>query len=607
MKNIFLLLFISIFSVIASAQNVKFTATISKNPISVGERAQVVFTINDAGSNFRAPDFAGLKVLSGPNQSTSMSIVNGSMSRELSYSFFVEATKEGSFEINPATITVNGKQFKSNSLKIEVMPETQAQKQRRQQEEDQKRTLNEQAQKVISDNLFVKLVVNKTNVFMGEQILATYYIYVHPELNLVNLEGDKLPTFNGFWTQEIDVGRLQFDRDVVNGVAYNKAVVKKVILFPQRSGKLEVEPYGFKFTARLQVSSGRKSRDPFEGFFSSGNYKDFEYTTKTNTAIINVNPLPENAPISFNGAVGDFKMEAWFDKTISVQNDPFTLKVKISGKGNLQLIEPLNLNFPPGFEAYEPKSTDNINISATGVTGSKTFEYLIMPRNQGKYDVGPVEFAYFDLDSKKYKILSSDKFSLTVNKGDGKDDGNFVSGIRKEDIELLGSDINYIKTKRNLSNGSCNFFGSSLFYVLTILPLLSFLLLIVFIQKIDKNSSDTKIVKNRKANKIAKQRLSKAKAFMNSGENAKFYEELTRALWGYSGDKLSIETSLLNKDLLKEKLINLKINEGIIDNFLNTIDECEFARYAPSQYSESLEKLYETAVNSIMEIEGALK
>lgn len=592
---------------ILNAQDTKFTATISKNPISVGERAQIIFSVNDAGSNFRAPDFAGLRILSGPNQSTSMSIVNGNMTREYSFSFFVEATKEGTYNINPATVTVNGKQIKSNSLKIEVMPETQAQKLRREQQEDDKKTLNEQAEKVIADNLFVKLSVNKSDVYVGEQVVATYVIYVHPELNLVNLEGDKLPSFNGFWTQEIDIGKLQFERDVLNGVPYNKAIVKKVILFPQRSGKLEVEPYGFKFTARLRVSGGSRSRDPFEGFFGSSNYKDFEYTTQTNSSIINVKELPANAPASFINAVGDLKMEAWFDKTVSVQNDPFTLKVKISGKGNLQLMEPLQINFPPGFEAYEPKIADNINVSASGVTGNKTFEYLIMPRNEGKYDVGPIEFTYFDLESGNYKTLNSDKFQLTVNKGDGDEGGSFVSGIKKEDVELLGSDIRFIKTNANISKDECDFFASINFIILSLLPIFAFIALIIFKQKQDKDSSDINLVKNRKANKMARQRLSKAKSFMTSGDKNKFYEELTKALWGYAGDKLSIATSLLNKDNLKEKLIEYKVADELANEFISTINECEFARYAPDSNAEATNSIYEKSVKVITEIEGALK
>lgn len=603
----YVIIFFAIFISLVNAQEPRFTATISKNPISVGERAQIIFSVNDAGSNFRAPDFAGLRILSGPNQSTSMSIVNGNMSREYSFSFFVEATKEGTYHINPATVTVNGKQIKSNSLKIEVMPETQAQKLRREQQENEKKTLNQQAEKVISDNLFVKLSVNKTNAYVGEQLVATYVIYVHPELNLVNLEGDKLPSFNGFWTQEIDIGKLQFERDVLNGVPYNKAIVKKVILFPQRSGKLEVEPYGFKFTARLRVSGGSRSRDPFEGFFGSSNYKDFEYTTQTNTAVINVKELPANAPPSFTNAVGDLKMEAWFDKTVSVQNDPFTLKVKVSGNGNLQLLEPLALDFPPGFEAYEPKIADNINVSASGVTGSKTFEYLIMPRNEGKYDIGPIEFSYFDLGSGQYKTIASEKFQLTVNKGDGDAGSTFVSGIKKEDVELLGSDIRFIKTNANISKDKCDFFGSANFIILSILPILAFVALIIFKQKQDKDSSNLSLVKNRKANKMARQRLSKAKSFMNSGDKNKFYEELTKALWGYASDKLSIETSLLNKDNLKDKLLGYKVSEEIADEFLNTINECEFARYAPDSNAEATNSIYEKSVKVITDIEGALK
>ena len=607
MKTI-LILFLSLIltGTATFAQDVEFTASISKNPLSKGERAQITYRLNDAGSNFRAPDFSGFRILSGPSQSTSTRIINNNMSREYSFSYVVEPLKDGIIEISPATITVNGKQIKSNSLRIQVLPETQAQKQRREQEEQREQSLDDQAKQILSKNLYARLNVNKSTVYEGEQIVATYTIYKNPDIRLVNLEHSKLPTFNGFWTQEIDIGELRFEYEIVDGVRFEKAVIKKVVLFPQRSGKLEIDPYEFKFTARLQVNSGGRSRDPFDSFFGR-NYRDFDYSARSNTAAINVKALPENPPLSFNGAVGDLKMEAWFDKTESVQNDPFTLRVKISGKGNLQLIQALNIEVPPGFESYEPKSSDNINVGVGGVTGSKTFEYLLMPRNEGTYEIEPIEYSYFDLAKEEYVTLSSDKFTLTVKKGKGDDGSSYVSGIRKEDVELLGSDIRYIKTNGNISKGTCGFFGSAMFYIFSILPLILFAALIVMVKKKHKTSANVKLVRNKKANKIAKKRLASAKSYMSSGDRNKFYEELTKALWGYAGDKLGIVTSELNKDTLMQKMLQYNISEEKINNFIGTLDKCEFARYAPSSSDTMPEEIYNEAVNTIMDIEGALK
>lgn len=606
MKRIIPLIFITLllFTFAINAQE-KFTATLSKNPVSIGERIQVTFTLNTRGSNFRAPDFRGFRILSGPNQSSSMRIVNGVSSQEFSFSYLIEPRKEGTFKISPATITVNGRQLKSNALQVEVMPESQAQKQRREAEENRKQSINEQAEQIISENLFVKLKVNKNNVYQGEQITATYNLYVHPQLNLVNLESDQLPVFNGFWTQEIDIGRLQFEQEILNGVTFRKAVVKKVILFPQRSGELSVDPYGFKFTARLNVNSQR-SNDPFESFFGR-NYRDFEYSTQTNAAKINVKPLPENAPMSFTGAVGDLKMEAWFDKTESVQNDPFTLKIKISGKGNLQLIEPIVLNLPPGFEAFEPKSSDNINVSASGVNGSKTFEYLIIPRNKGKYNIGPIEFTYFDLSEKKYKTINSELFELTVKEGDGDSGSGFVSGILKEDVELLGSDIRYIKTNTKIEKSKCKFLRSPFFYIISLLPIALFAGLILLRSKQQKENANIALVKNKRANKIAKKRLASANGFMKTDEKNKFYEELTKALWGYASDKLGIPVSELTKDSLSAKMLEFNINDEKVKAFINILDECEFARYAPGKDQGTLENAYNQAVKAITDIEGELK
>ncbi|MBX3043365.1 MAG: protein BatD [Candidatus Kapabacteria bacterium] len=610
MKNITLaLILIFAGTFIAIAQD--FDATVSKNPVTVGERFQVTFTLNIEGSNFKAPDFKGFTVMSGPSQSQNIQIINGAMKRSLAFSYVLAADKTGEFTIGSATITSDGNTLKSNTVLVKVLPETDVQKQRRQQELDQEKALGDQAMQILKDNIFVKLSVSKRDVYQGEQITATYKLFIHPELNIVQINPSKIPSFNGFWTQELNIDKVNWQREIVNGVPFNAAVIKQVVLFPQRSGQLSIEPYEFDIIARLKVQSRRRN-DPFSSFFDDpffgGSYRDFPYKPKSESSSINVKSLPGNQPDNFAGAVGNLGMDAWLDKSSVKAGEPLTLKVKISGRGNMKLIEPLKVNFPPDFEVYDPKTIDNISVSAGGVTGNITYEYLFIPRNAGTYKIEPVIFSYFDLTNNSYNSVRSAEFEISVDKSEKTISGNVVSGVRKEEVQLIGKDIRFIKlTSGNLQKNRISFMFSDLFWLMLLLPLLIFFIIFFWLRKRKKLQSDILLFKNKRATKISRKRLSTAKKYMAKSEQNKFYEEINKAMWGYLGDKLAINTSELTKDNARRILNESGVSESMIDEFLNALDSAEFARYAPSASNHDMNSIYKSAVKSITDLEGVLR
>jgi hypothetical protein len=587
-----------------AAQDVSFRAEATNNPVHVGERFQVQFSLNESGSDFKGPDFRGLTVLSGPAQSQSIQIAGGRRSISLTYSYILVAEREGEFRIDPATVRVDGNVIKSNPLTISVLPETDAQKQRRQQEEERKRKQQEQVEKIISDNVFIEGKVSKRNVYIGEQVTASYKIYSNPELSLLALDPAKFPEFNGFWNSEIrneDIGRWK--REAKDGKIYNTSQITEVVLFPQRTGDITIEPSVYDAVVRLPVSSRNNSDFPF----FNRQYKDFEYSISSDPIIIKVKPLPDGKPESFGGGVGNFTMESWLDKTKTVTGDPVTLRIKISGSGNLNLLEPPLPEVPPGFEMYDPQVIDNSVVSPSGVTGSVTFEYVLLPRNPGEFKINPLEFSYFDLSEKIYKTLSSEEFTVDVGKGSG-ESGNFVSGVQKENVELIGKDIRFIKpAPANMSKSGRSFFGSFWFWLWILLAIMAATASYIYWKRQNKLKANQSLVKNRRANKIAKKRLKIAQNYLAGAEKEKFYEEITKALWDYLSDKLNIPYSELTKDKAREILAGKNISAETIDLLLNTLDNSEFARYAPSGEAGQMQDTYDDAATVISKIEENLR
>lgn len=610
MKNLlkyFLLVFIITTADNIFAQDPSFTATVNNNPVAVGQQFQLSFRLEGSGKNFQPPSLSEFQILSGPNQSTSMQYINGVMSQSLTYSYILVGTKEGTFRIGPASIEVNGKKITSSPVNITIKAGAGAQGNSGTQGEDN-------IYKQLSDNVFLLASVNKTNVYKGEPVVVTYKLYTR--LNLGNYGVSKVPSFTGFWAKDVDLPeQLQFSNESYNGIIFRTAEVKKTVLFPQQTGTLTIDPMEAEVIARVQ-SQKRGGNNPFDRFFNDpffndpffSGWQDLKHAMKSNSLKINVKPLPSaNVPAGFSGAVGKYNFETSVDHKEVQANDPINLKVKISGNGNLDLIQGPEINFPPNMEIYDPKITDNINVTGSGVSGSKTFEYLIIPRVPGEYTIDPITFTYFDLNKNQYEILTSSEFELKIKKGTGQISTVTDPGSRA-DFQLLGKDILFIKTTPpDFKDVNKTFFGSAGFYALAGAPLLLFLGIIFYRKKQEEAESDVVLSKKRKATAMARKRLSKAKEFMQAANKNQFYEEIQRALWGYVSYKLSINVSDLSRENVKNIMQQHNVNIDDTNEFVSIIDKCEFARYAPPHEDEAMETLYEEATGIITKIEGQIR
>jgi hypothetical protein len=589
------------------AQDEKFTATASPGTVSVGEQIQVTYTLNTNGKNFRAPVFYDFNVLVGPNQSTQMQFINGAVSQAISFTYILQATKEGTFKIGPAEITAGSTKLTSNPLTILVLKssgKSQAQGGQNQKGE---------APITGGKNVFIVASADKTNVYQGEAVIVSYRLYT--KVTLLNYAISKLPAFNGFWSQEINMPQqLEFHTQNYDGENYKVAEIKKMVLFPQHSGTLTIDPMEGEVIARVQVKK-QKSNDPFDPFSNDpffnnpffSNVQDVKVPLKSPTVKINVRDLPGGAPAGFSGAVGKFAYEVSLDKKQAKAHDAVTLKIKISGKGNIKLIGEPSITFPPDFETYDPKENVSVNATANGVTGTKTFEFLMIPRNAGDFRIPITPFSYFDLEKRQYQQIPAPELTLKVEKGDDHSPAVSVSGINKSDVQLLGKDIRFIKTRDpEFVRQSSPFFGSPVYYTLMLSPAFLFAGLLIVRRRQEKLSGNVVMLKSQRANKVAMKRLTNARTALLAKDRDKFLDEMFRALWGFISDKLSIPVSSLSKETASAALSGRGVSDELILQFNETIDACEYARFAGSA-AESIENIYSRGIDVISKIESSIK
>ncbi len=599
------------FSIPAHAQDATLTASVSTNPVGVAERFQVTFSGNTQFAKFRPPSFEGFAVLSGPNQSTSVQIVNGSMSQVVAVSYILQAKAEGKFTIQSATAEANGRQIQSNPLAIQVVKAT-SQSQQQIQQKAAESAAEAAMSKQVQQNLFLKVSANKISVTRGEQLVATYKLYTR--VSLVNYTPRKMPALTGFWSQDIDnAQQLNFTDEHINGQTFRVAAVKKVTLFPQQSGTLELDPMEADVIAR--VMGQQRGGSPFDQLFGGdpfGRAQDVKLTLKSNPLKITVKALPQNGvPTEFAGAVGaGFVLDASLSSKSTKTNDPVKLKIRVSGKGNLKLLDPIKMNFPPDIETYDPTVTDNVAVTESGASGSRTFEYLLIPRYAGEFKIAPIRFAYYDLEKKHYNILSSQEFTLNVEKG--KDDNKTVitsaAGVNKESVTAIGSDIRYIKSvPSSLSRKGDGFFGSAGFMASLLAPVCLFIGFVFYRRRTEDLRSNIVLMKNRGATKAAKQRLKQAQRFLAQQENNKFHDEIAKAIWGYMSDKLNIPPASLTRESVATTLAARGVSQTVVQQFALTLDTCEFARFAPSKDTNAMEHLYDDALELMSNIERDLK
>lgn len=604
-KIIIFFLFISYW---ANAQTPSFVAQVSKNKVTVGEVFQIAFTLNGSGSNLAYPNLNDFDIYSGPNQSQSMSMVNGNISQSTTISLFIAAKKEGKFTIGSASVLSSGQKLETKPIVIEVTKASSQQQnnqnaQSGQPQQNQKQEKNQYASEISNDDLFVRTYLSKTKCYLGEQITLTQKVYSRVDLR--GFQNVKFPPYNGFWSQQENSNQqINLRQENVNGVTYYVADYCTVYLFPQRTGSITIDPVELDCIVRRQTK--HQPRNIFEQFFGAGGYEDVAIKVKSKPVKVDVQDLPtENKPLEFSGAVGDFGYKAELDKYQVKANEAINLKITISGKGNIKLLEPLKLNLPESFETYDPKINENVKTNG-GVSGSITYNYLIIPREKGEYTLNNLNFNYFDADKKRYVSLPSPDMKLTVLEGDP--GSAQIIAPTKKGVKESENDIRYIKTGNlDLKKADEEFFSSTTHYLLLIFPTLLFFGALFFVRQHIKANSDIVAVKERKAAKLAKKQLVIAEKHMLSNNKDLFFTEVLNALNKYIGDKFALPIADLSKERITEMLLSKHVKDETAKHLINTLNTCEFAKYAPSAVTGDLKQVYQDTVELISKIEEQIK
>ena len=606
-KIIFLLFTILAAWQVKAADKVRFVAEAADVVVS-GDQVRLVFTVNSQDiKDFRAPSIKGFDVLMGPSRSqqSSIQIINGKRTSNSStaFTYILLAGSPGTYTIPAASVEVNGEKVFSNAISIKVLPQDQNSGNSGNNGGGSSSSSRSQAagSRISANDLFITATASKTTVHEQEAILLTYKVYT--VVNLRQLYG-KMPDLKGFHTQEVELPQQKtFTLEHYKGRNYNTTVWSQYVLFPQQTGKLEIPSITFDGVVAQQTVSD----DPFDAFFNGGGHVEVKKKITTPKVVINVQPLPAK-PAGFSGAVGEFKLASSINATDVKTNDAVTIKLTLSGTGNMKLIGTPKVKFPQDFEIYDPKVTDDYKLTNSGLTGTKTFEYLAIPRHAGNFTIPAVEFTYFDLKSNSYKTLKTEAYNLKVAKGQGNADQVISDFTNKESVKMLGRDIRFIKLgDSSLRPKGDFFFGTVGYYLCYLIPLLLFVVFaVIYRQKALENANVAK-VKTKKANKVATRRMKLAGKLLAENKKNEFYDEVLKALWGYISDKLSIPVSQLSKDNIEAELTNYGVQEALIAEFIGVLNECEYARYAPGNENEAMDKVYSASVEVISKMENSIK
>lgn len=607
-KLIFLLLLV----IAALPMQAKNGATLTADAPEVvvsGDQFRLTFTVNTQKvKDFLAPSIKGFDVLMGPtrSQQSSTQIINGkvSSSSSITYTYILMAGKEGTYTIPAASIEVDGEKVFSNALTIKVLPpdQTAGNSQANQGGGGSSSSRGQIAGSRITDkDLFITATASKTTVYEQEAILLTYKVYT--SVNLRQLMED-MPDMKGFQMQEIQLPQQkQYSMEHYNGRNYNTIIWRQYVLFPQQTGKLEIPAVTFDGVVAQQTISD----DPFDAFFNGGGYIEVKKKIVAPKVVINVKPLPVK-PANFSGGVGEFTMTSSINAKEVKTNDAVTIKLTIKGAGNMKLITSPEVKFPEDFEVYDPKVTNNFDVSRAGLSGTQTIEYLAIPRHAGNFTIPPVEFVYFDLKSQSYKTLKTEAYDLKVEKGKGNADQVIADFTNKENVKVLGQDVRFIKLgDTTLTPKGEVFFGTMGYWLGYLIPFIVFVALVVFFRKQAAENANVAKVKTKKANKVATKRMKLAGKLLAENKKNEFYDEVLKALWGYISDKLSIPVSQLSKDNIEAELTKHGVVEDVTKTFINALNECEFARYAPGDENEAMDKVYATSVDAIGKMENSIK
>ena len=603
-KLIIILIALIAYSTQAFADKVSFTAS-APDAVVVGDQFRLSYTVTTQKvKDFRAPSIKGFDVLMGPSRSqqSSTQIVNGNVTStsSITFTYILMANTAGEYTIGGASIVADGNQMVSNSVKIKVLP----QDQNSNGGQGDSSAHSSSGTSISDQDLFITATASKTNVFEQEAFVLTYKIYTR-ESNL-QLNNAKLPDFKGFHSQEIEMTtNARWTPEHYRGRNYYTTVYRQFVLFPQQSGKLYIDPAQFQMTIGKPVQSD----DPFDAFFNGGsNVIEIKKSIATPKIAINVSPLPAGKPADFSGGVGEFTVSSSINSKELKTNDAITIKLVISGTGNLKLISNPEIKFPEDFEVYDPKVDNQVRLTREGLTGNRVIEYLAIPRHAGTYKIPGVSFSYFDIRSKSYKTLKTEEYVVNIEKGAGNADQVIANFTNKEDLKVLGEDIRYIKQNEvTLQPKGSFFYGSMSYWLFYIIPALAFIIFFIIYRKQAAENANVAKVRTKKANKVATKRMKLAGKLLSENKKDAFYDEVLKALWGYISDKLNIPVSRLSKDNIEEKLRNHGVSEELIKDFLNALNDCEFARFAPGDENQAMDKVYSSSIEVISKMENSIK
>ena len=607
MKKVFLTTLILLTTLAAVADEVTFVTSAPK-AVVVNQQFRLKYTVNRHNvKEPRLPQISDFRILSGPSRSqqSSTQIINGNVtsSQSLTFTYILVAEKEGEFTLPGATVSVDGNEITSNKVTVKVLPQDKANAARQSASQGNRgqRQPGNTSVDIATNDLFMTATLNKTNVVEQEAVLLTFKVY--SAVNLTALNG-KIPDLKGFQIQEVELPpEKEWQLEHYNGRNYRTILWQQYVLFPQQSGEIEIPSATFEGVVAQQV----RPIDPFD-FFGGSNYVEVKKELRTPRLKLNVQKLPSGKPEGFSGAVGSFKISSLVSATELKANEAVTLRLVISGTGNMKLIKTPEVEFPEDFEVYDPKVDNKFSLRTNGFSGNKVIEYLAIPRFGGDYTLPSIKFSYYDIASKQYKTIETESYLLKVEKGSNEDNAAVAAYVSKEELKLLGQDIRFIKRgEAQFARKGDHLFGSTLYYICYIIPLLLFVLYIVIHHKKVAENANIAALRTKKANKVAVKRLKVAKKFLKENRKSEFYDEILKTLWGYMSDKLSIPVSQLSKDNIAVELEKKGVEAQLIAEMNNVLNECEFARYAPGDAGEAMDKVYKMSIEAISKMENSIK
>lgn len=573
--------FFCLLSIIGVAQsNPRFEASSDARQVVLGGYFEVEFTLhNGEGSNFNPPNFRNFEILSGPNENRRISIINGKRNQSYGLSYTLQPKKIGNYTIGAASVQVDGKTLRTLPFRVEVLKGKNS-------SASTKQELDEE----LGEGVFVKAILNKEESKIGEQIVLDYKLYTSRNIESYNVNSES--EYPGFFAHEVRRFNGRQIQEVIDGVQYTTKLIKKVALFPQQAGLFAIDPLIMNIS--IAVGSSRK-----RSIFSMPKVTTFKIST--DPIEIKVNPLPQPAPNSFSGAVGKFEMRTSVNRNQLSTDDAITMRMYINGNGDIKQVQAPELEISDDFEVYNPKVVEESSFENNAeLSGKKVFEYSILPKKPGKYTINSA-FSYYDSDSLDYVTIRSESFPITVKKGQL----DRTQIIAKTNVRKA-EDIRHIKREAHIHKDG-HFIGSGFFWTLFSIPLLLLGGVIILRQiEINKGSIDPSVLKKKKAVKIAQKRLAQAKAFMESNKSKAFYDEVSRASFGYVCDKLNIPFSELTKENINSKMQSLEVSNGSIDKFMQIVKTCEMALFAGKDNTAAMNATYTQAIDVIAEIEAQI-